>query len=343
MKGRIRLISAGVATAAVLLLAAPASATHVQCGDTITTTTTLDSDVVCPDGAQYGLLIGADDVILKLKNFTIQGGSGSLTGILNGSSDQDGLQNIEIKRGTVEGFLTGIDLNPIDDSAVVKVNVTTTDTAPFGGDLGIALEGDRNTLDSNTVTATGDGAEVIRLSGDDVYAWGNIVTPTGTGSGRYGISATGERPRVVYNQVTNCGPSGFGGTGILVQGYSEYAVVNRNTVAGCDVGVSAQLPTDAGGGARVALNNTTGGTIGIRVGDTSASVNRNTTREASDTGILIDTPGTTVRRNGAFDNGNYGIFGPVGTVDGGENIASGNGDGTNPQCVNVTCSSPPPT
>jgi hypothetical protein len=76
------------------------------------------------------------------------------------------------------------------------------------------------------------------------------------------------------------------------------------------------------------------------VRDAFATVNRNIAEEAYDTGILLSLPGTFVRANAAHNNGIFGIYGTEGTVDGGENVASGNGDGSTPQCVNVQCSSP---
>jgi hypothetical protein len=342
MKGRILLVGA-VAVAAITLVPAPATATHVQCGALLTTSTTLDSDVVCPDGTQYGLLIGADNVLLKMNGFALRTDSGAgFAGIFNGSSDEDGLQGVRIKRGSIEGFLEGISLNPAHDTTIFKVEVTTADPFPFAGDAGISLIGNGNWVEQSTVTLTGDGGSAgIGFTGDDAYAWGNVVNG-GTLGSKSGVWANGDRARLVYNRVTNCGAPGSGGSGVQASGYSTSAIVNRNIVSGCATGVTAQALDTTVGGAKVALNQTTGGIVGVRVTDAFANVNRNTAREASDTGILLDTAGTFVRNNGAFDNGNVGIFGPEGTVDGGGNVASGNGDGTGPQCVNVECSAPPP-
>ena len=80
--------------------------------------------------------------------------------------------------------------------------------------------------------------------------------------------------------------------------------------------------------------------VGIAVDDVSATVNRNVAQDASHTGIRIDTAGAHVRRNQVYDNGAYGISAVKGVIDGGGNMASGNGDGTNPQCVNVECGMP---
>ena len=57
---------------ALLALATPAGATHVQCGATITQDTTLDSDIICLEGQTDGLYIGANDVTLNLGGYTIR-------------------------------------------------------------------------------------------------------------------------------------------------------------------------------------------------------------------------------------------------------------------------------
>jgi hypothetical protein len=57
--------------------------------------------------------------------------------------------------------------------------------------------------------------------------------------------------------------------------------------------------------------------------------------EVCDDGIHVEAPGTVIRANTATDNGDLGIYGVDGVIDGGGNRASGNG---NPlQCVGVVC------
>ena len=74
-----RLIATGTAVALLTgaipclpaISASQASASPVSCGDTITTDTTLDSDLIdCPNN---GIIIGADDVTLDLNGHTIDG------------------------------------------------------------------------------------------------------------------------------------------------------------------------------------------------------------------------------------------------------------------------------
>jgi hypothetical protein len=53
-------------TVALLLFSAPGNAATLTCGDTITQDTTLDADVVCTDPAADGVVIGADNITLRL-------------------------------------------------------------------------------------------------------------------------------------------------------------------------------------------------------------------------------------------------------------------------------------
>jgi parallel beta-helix repeat protein len=88
-----------------------ALASHVSCGDTITTGTTLDSDLVsCPNN---GILIGADDVTLDLNGHTIDG-DGELKE--DCAEDDpcdlgvfaDGHNGVTIEHGTIREFALGV-------------------------------------------------------------------------------------------------------------------------------------------------------------------------------------------------------------------------------------------
>jgi hypothetical protein len=77
-----------VALVAVLgLSAGQASANHVQCGDTITQDTRLDSDLMnCPGN---GIVIGADNIKLDLKGYLIDGDGAGLSGLISGIRTED--------------------------------------------------------------------------------------------------------------------------------------------------------------------------------------------------------------------------------------------------------------
>ena len=85
MKG---LIWAAAAIVALLACATTAGASHVTCGQALTETTVLDSDVVCGPADPVGLRIGADDVTLWMNGFTIQAGeNGGSAGIIDGGGN----------------------------------------------------------------------------------------------------------------------------------------------------------------------------------------------------------------------------------------------------------------
>jgi parallel beta-helix repeat protein len=74
----------------------------------------------------------------------------------------------------------------------------------------------------------------------------------------------------------------------------------------------------------------------VNAGATATQLERNTANGNGHDGIEIDSPGTTVTGNTANLNLGLGIEAVPGTIDGGGNRASGNG---NPlQCTNVSCS-----
>jgi parallel beta-helix repeat protein len=87
-------------------LANPASAAHVECGDVITTDTTLDSDLgPCPGN---GLIVRADNITLDLNGHRIFAANGpeETVGVLLGR-----VRGVTVRNGTVEGFDAGVAVN----------------------------------------------------------------------------------------------------------------------------------------------------------------------------------------------------------------------------------------
>ena len=101
----------------VLFTSAFASShSEVACGDTITENTTLTADLVCPEGTDNALIIGASNLTLDLGGHVI---SGHLPGIGIFSMGQEG---ITIRNGTLEGFHPGIFF--IQSNLVTMENLT---------------------------------------------------------------------------------------------------------------------------------------------------------------------------------------------------------------------------
>jgi large repetitive protein len=84
----------------------------ISCGDTITTNTTLDRDLInCPND---GIVIGADNITLDLNGHTVSGDGVPVESCPEGASCDLGIDNSEghtgvtIKDGAVRGFNVGV-------------------------------------------------------------------------------------------------------------------------------------------------------------------------------------------------------------------------------------------
>src|SRR3954469_9737772 len=89
MRMRIRLFTAALAMAAIVLAApAPALGAHLQCGDLVTRSVALDSDLgPCPGD---GLVAGADGIRIDLNGHVVRG-SGGGTGDVVDTETADGV------------------------------------------------------------------------------------------------------------------------------------------------------------------------------------------------------------------------------------------------------------
>jgi hypothetical protein len=110
---RLALASILAATVGAVVLVGPgrALASHVDCGDTITADTTLDSDLLdCPND---GIIIGADDVTLDLNGHMIDGDGTPFAGctqgeICDGGVVDDGHDGVTVRHGSVREFSVGV-------------------------------------------------------------------------------------------------------------------------------------------------------------------------------------------------------------------------------------------
>jgi hypothetical protein len=295
-------------------LPATASATHVQCGDTIAQDTLLDSDIVCTAADPVGLVIGGNDFTLRLGGYTIRGADEPNTdGIADDGTPRSG---VTIQFGSITGFEDGIDLDA-SNSQVLKVGVTAATN------VGIATRGDDNYIYRNPVDmSAGSPFSGIEAIGDNTYLWGNSVTGTAFTSPDDGIVVNGENPRIVRNSVDGCAFDG-----VVITGYTD-GIAALNTVTNCDVGFAP-----SGTGLRMQSSIASGNCVGILVDDPAAIVRWNTTDDNCATGIVVRPPGVTLRKNTANNNFDAGIDAPVGTIDLGLNTASGNGV----DCLGIIC------
>ena len=124
-----------------------ALASHVSCGDTITTNTRLDSDLIdCP---LWGIRIGADDITLDLAGHTIAQAP-NLVEPRGGIVDRVGHHGVTIENGTVRGFDTGVFLINATNNRLRRLTVAGNDYD--GIDL---LQSEGNQVEHNRVYGNG--------------------------------------------------------------------------------------------------------------------------------------------------------------------------------------------
>jgi Right handed beta helix region len=332
-----RLLATALLAAAILLALAPASAlaAHVGCGDTITTDTKLDSDLIdCPGN---GIVIGADNITLDLNGHTIDGTSSSGDGVANVAH-----LGATIKGGTIQGFGVGVRLGtcspatgcPLGDILPSADGNTVRSLTISGNGVAIVLgKTVHNVIRKNQLVVNRFG---IVVGSDRFVFTGNTLITQNVISMTVGAAITTDRSQdetyVIHNRISI--PPGSAG---IAAGFGSVHI-ERNWISGGDWGMYLGR-----GGGPVVKNHVSNARIdGIYAdlwGGSEFVANVATTN--GDDGIEIDSggamPGNTVvlTRNTANDNGDLGIEAFPGVTDGGGNKASGNG---NPlQCLNVFC------
>jgi Periplasmic copper-binding protein (NosD) len=338
------------------LSATQALATHVSCGDTITQDTTLDSDLVnCPGD---GLVIGADNVELDLNGHTIDGpGADPFIGNFDGVGNREGHDGVTIRNGTIREFDNGVMLGAgfdtgtgpfiADRNILRRLTISDVEDGVIGAEARSSLF-ERNVIRSSQSAIALAGAVVERGSNDNVIAGNDTdsVRPFPFTSGG-GIGVDGDDNVVEKNAVDNGSLQVFG----------DRNVIDKNSPSNSlDAGVAL-----FGNDNQLTKNLASGNTLGFLMGGSANRVEQNSALTnfgdgfsviggagstgnvllgnlaAGNTGdgIDVDTPGVQLTRNTANDNRELGIEAVPGTIDGGGNKASGNG---NPlQCLNVFC------
>jgi parallel beta-helix repeat protein len=319
---------------AMLLGGGRASASHVGCGDKITTDTRLDSDLVdCPNN---GIVIGADGVTLNLNGHTIDGDGAPAAGCNPRKKFCDtgvvaiGHDGVTVRHGSVREFDFGVGVGNARHARLL--GVTSSENRFLGvlifnsarslirdssilrnglgsGNSGLVLfRSHHNLIERNAVSRTGDAGLVLDESDRNQIRQNRL-----RGIPQGGIAVEGDGNVIARNRVSRSG----GGILITVLEESGRAVgnvVRRNHVRGAR---AAGIAVDPGPGiARTLLA-------------------RNHVFGAGGAGIHVLDSGTTLTRNEARRNGGLGIYAVPGVIDGGGNRASGNGDPR--QCVNVKC------
>jgi hypothetical protein len=228
--GPVRLAALLALVALALVCAAPpAFANHVQCGDVITTDTTLDSDLIgCPAD---GLVIEGQDVTLDLNGHTVSGpgrsgGNRGIYGIF--------ATGAVVENGVVENFGHGVYLYQANGATVRGMTIRADGS-------GVTLYGrpTQNHIEENTITDIGAGlnggwgvyVEEGFFSGDEKYRPAdnrierNSVEAQGGYSAGIAVFAT-DANVIADNQLSTLG------LGIQLAGYFDVETTDQNSTEG---------------------------------------------------------------------------------------------------------------
>jgi Right handed beta helix region len=204
------------------------------CSQTVTTDAYLTQNLYCP--GLNGVNVGADDITIDLKGFTIRGLRFlSLYGIYD-----DGFDGVTIKNGIVRNFVFGVRaLNDADSVSVV--NLTVSGNTNFG----IAIDGASPSVKSSTasgnsgygISIRGDGAKIQSSSAtgnhiDGISVEGastKVQSSTASGNEVYGIVVVGDNATIQKSTA-----SGNSEPGIYVSGNSAMVKGNRTEANGFD-------------------------------------------------------------------------------------------------------------
>ena len=292
MKKLCRSLAPVVAIVAFLLgtvLVGTAAAAHVSCGQTITQSTTLDSDVGPCAGT--GIRVGADNVTLDLGGRTVYGtqAPGEGAGIL-----VNGRTGVTIRNGRVILFDAGVVIQGGSGNTVTEVvaqdNIGTR-ASDFGD--GIAVFGSsNNVIRRNRVQRNGvfSGISLVGNSDnnlvDDNTVQGNNVESNPNLMDDIGIRVEG--PGVNGNVVSNNKVEGNGLDGIQV---FPFAANSDNTVRG---------NTIRGNGFHNKAHRAGNGFV---TGSRNNLIERNLVERNAASGIRINGQNNTIRNNTARNNG----------------------------------------
>ena len=304
------LLAAAVVLAATVAVAGPARAAGPSCGDVVAADTTLTADLSCAGDA---LVVAAPGVTLDLGGHTVTG-PGRRFDAFN-TAVRVTAADVTVKNGTIDEYVYGV-VAVAPRAHVTGLRLVRTEVAGI-------FQSDGNRFRGNLVVEAATG---VRMEGDTNVTEGNAFRRTGLG-----VFTRGAGNRVAGNSITGVGHD----VGIFVSSFSRAAKVSGNTVSGH---AAAAGIFSTGDDTEVTGNRAFANLDGIIVsrGTVSGNLVLSNRRDGLLTAAGIFGGTVVVAANTAANNGELGIRGGPGAVDGGGNRASGNGDAR--QCTVVVCS-----
>jgi parallel beta-helix repeat protein len=365
-----------LAVAGVMLLGGGrASASHISCGEKITTDTTLDSDLV--NCRNNGIVIGADGVTLNLNGHTIDGDGKRFAACPRRKACDIGVVSIghdgvTVRGGSVRQFDVGVLVGSARRGRVLGVSSTrnrffgfavfdsarilvrdssgSDNPAPDGDGMGLFGSHDVRILHNSFRRNFEPGIHIDESSNNLIQgnlfsqnAPGILITASNRNHVRRNRSVRDRSEAVLVSpgnrNVIARNRVFRAGVGIAVED-GRGNLVAHNVVVGARLGIRLGIhPEPFGGGSNIIRRNLVRGSGGdaFRVDkkDDHSLLRRNVAIGAGDDGFDVRNRTAKLIGNRAFRNGDLGVKAVRGVIDGGDNRASGNGDPR--QCVNVTC------
>ena len=259
----------------------------------------------------------------------------------------------------------------VEDAGIVGAGASDRNTFRRVQSVGLFGGSDRNVVEQSRfgccvfhpVDIANSSANVIRRNSFDVPeaiflfpgATGNIVEDnviTGGCEYTYGIVLFGASDNIIRRNRISGTPCPSGGIGLCDD--ASRNLIEDNDIRDSMVGVNLAFDSGCGDSRGPLINNvirrnritdsvgdrflpeSSGDGIVVGPRTRGTVVERNTVLRNSDDGIDVQNPTTILRSNVALRNGDLGIEALGGAVDGGGNVARGNGNPA--QCVGVRCS-----
>jgi len=275
------LVLALVVAGVTVLSAGSALASHVGCGDTVTTDTALDSDLInCPNN---GIVIGANNITLDLNGHTIDGNGTPVDPCPEGASCDVGVDNsaghsgVRVEGGSIRQFSLGVLVaggaarNRLDQLAVSD----TTDIGIFVADSTDSV------IEKTSMSDPGVSGLVLLDSQQALVARNSVSGTTGYAVFMFGVDDS----RIQHNKL-DADQHGF------LLGDSARNLVQHNAVSHTGGGIEV---VEGATFNRVEHNRFTG----ILVGDASDNLIRHNLVAAPYAfGIILDgAVRTTLERN----------------------------------------------
>lgn len=224
------LVTAAAAFALLVIAAAPSqgAAGTPSCGDTITTSVRLTSDVLGCTSA--GLVVGAAGITINLNGHTL-GGTNAPKSV---GIENDRYANVRISNGTIKGFhLNGIAIHNARRNSIAKVTVTGIGAGGKENDADAGILLDHSPMATVSDSVVMNNVHAWQSDGIDVFSSKGAVIQRNRLSGNaWNGLAVIKSPasRVVGNELNGNGNNGMeanaGSNSVYVSG--NHADRNKN-------------------------------------------------------------------------------------------------------------------